>query len=194
MHDRRFNPSLAHRLDDPARLLWLPPDEVIAMLRVQPGDLVADIGAGTGYFTLPLAHALGSKGKVWAVDAQTEMLSLLKEKLDLAGVSNVEPVCAEGDRTEIPDAACTLVFLANVWHEFEDRDAVLREAQRILSPGGRVAILDWRTDVEPVHGPPLAHRIAAADAVRDMRLAGFEQLASAEVGRYSWVVQGEKVR
>ncbi len=194
MHDRRFNPSLAHRLDDPARLLWLPPDEVIAMLRVQPGDLVADIGAGTGYFTLPLAHALGSKGKVWAVDAQTEMLSLLKEKLDLAGVSNVEPVCAEGDRTEIPDAACTLVFLANVWHEFEDRDAVLREAQRILSPGGRVAILDWRTDVEPVHGPPLAHRIAAADAVRDMRLAGFEQLASAEVGRYSWVVQGEKVQ
>ena len=194
MHDRRFNPSLAHRLDDPARLLWLPPDEVIAMLRVQPGDLVADIGAGTGYFTLPLAHALGSKGKVWAVDAQTEMLSLLKEKLDLAGVSNVEPVCAEGDRTEIPDAACTLVFLANVWHEFEDRDAVLREAQRILSPGGRVAILDWRTDVEPVHGPPLAHRIAAADAVRDMRHAAFEQLASAEVGRYSWVVQGEKVR
>ena len=194
MHDRRFNPSLAHRLDDPARLLWLPPDEVIAMLRLQPGDLVADLGAGTGYFTLPLAHALGSKGKVWAVDAQTEMLSLLKEKLDLAGVSNVEPVCAEGDRTEIPDAACTLVFLANVWHEFEDRDAVLREAQRILSPGGRVAILDWRTDVEPVHGPPLAHRIAAADAVRDMRLAGFEQLASAEVGRYSWVVQGEKVQ
>jgi len=194
MHDRRFNPSLAHRLDDPARLLWLPPDEVIAMLRVQPGDLVADIGAGTGYFTLPLAHALGSKGKVWAVDAQTEMLSLLKEKLDLAGVSNVEPVCAEGDRTEIPDAACTLVFLANVWHEFEDRDAVLREAQRILSPGGRVAILDWRTDVEPVHGPPLAHRIAAADAVRDMRHAAFEQLASAEVGRYSWVVQGEKVQ
>jgi ubiquinone/menaquinone biosynthesis C-methylase UbiE len=194
MHDRRFNPSLAHRLDDPARLLWLPPDEVIAMLRVQPGDLVADIGAGTGYFTLPLAHALGSKGKVWAVDAQTEMLSLLKEKLDLAGVSNVEPVCAEGDRTEIPDAACTLVFLANVWHEFEDRNAVLREAQRILSPGGRVAILDWRTDVEPVHGPPLAHRIAAADAVRDMRHAAFEQLASAEVGRYSWVVQGEKVR
>jgi predicted methyltransferase len=52
MHERRFNPSLAHRLDDPARLLWLPPDEVIAMLRVQPGDLVADIGAGTGYFTL----------------------------------------------------------------------------------------------------------------------------------------------
>src|ERR1017187_4799778 len=191
MHDRRFNPSLANRLDDPDRLLWLPPHEVIAALGIQPGDVVADIGAGTGYFALPLARVLGPKGKVCAVDAQTEMLSLLKEKLDLARVSNVEPVCAEGDRTEIPDAACTLVFLANVWHEFEDRDAVLREVQRILSPGGRVAILDWRTDVDPAHGPPLAHRIAPADAVEEMRLAGFEQLSSSEVGRYSWIVQGE---
>jgi predicted methyltransferase len=63
MHDRRFNPSLAHRLDDPARLLWLPPDEVIAALGVQPGDMVADIGAGTGYFILPLARALGQRVK-----------------------------------------------------------------------------------------------------------------------------------
>jgi ubiquinone/menaquinone biosynthesis C-methylase UbiE len=191
MNDKRFNPSLAHRLDDPARLLWLPPDEVIATLRLRPDELVADIGAGTGYFTLPLSRVLGPKGKVWAVDAQEEMLSLLKEKLDLPGVSNVKPVCAEGDRTGIPNATCTVAFLANVWHEFEDRTAVLRESQRILSPGGRVAILDWRTDVDPAHGPPLAHRIAPADAVKEMRLAGFEQLSFAEVGRYSWLVQGE---
>jgi ubiquinone/menaquinone biosynthesis C-methylase UbiE len=191
MNDKRFNPSLAHRLDDPARLLWLPPDEVIATLRLRPDELVADIGAGTGYFTLPLSRVLGPKGKVWAVDAQEEMLSLLKEKLDLLGVSNVKPVCAEGDRTGIPNATCTVAFLANVWHEFEDRTAVLRESQRILSPGGRVAILDWRTDVDPAHGPPLAHRIAPADAVKEMRLAGFEQLSFAEVGRYSWLVQGE---
>src|ERR1035437_7339604 len=154
MLDRLFNAALAKRLDDIGRLIWLPPDDVIVALGVQPREVVADIGAGTGYLTLPLAHAIGSKGKVWAVDAQTEMLSLLLEKLDLAGLSNVQLVHAEGDRKEIPDATCTLVLLANVWHEFEDRNAVLREAQRILSPGGRVAILDWRTDVEPVHGPP----------------------------------------
>ncbi len=192
MHDRRFNASLAYRLDDPARLLWLPPDEVITVLGVQCGDVVADIGAGTGYFTLPLARAVGLRGKLWAVDSQTEMLSLLQQKLDAATISNVEPVHAEADRTELPNAACALVFLANVWHEFEDRDAVLRETRRILAPGGRVAILDWRPDVEPVHCPPLEHRLALSDALREMRLSGFEKLSSAEVGKYSWFVQGEK--
>lgn len=192
MHDRRFNASLAYRLDDLARLLWLPPDEVIAALGVHSGAAVADIGAGTGYFTLPLARAVGPRGKLWAVDAQAEMLSLLQQKLDAATHSNVEPVIAEADSTGLPDAICTLVFLANVWHEFEDRHAVLRETRRILIPGGRVAILDWRPDVEPIHGPPLEHRCALSDTLREMRLFGFEKFSSAEVGKYSWLVQGEK--
>jgi ubiquinone/menaquinone biosynthesis C-methylase UbiE len=194
MHEKRFNASLAHRLDDPARQLWLPTDEVLAVLCVQPGDVIADIGAGTGYFTLPLARAIGPEGKLWAVDSQAEMLSLLKQKADAEVMHNIEPVHAEADSTTLPDAICNLVFLANDWHEFENRDAVLREASRILAPGGRIAILDWRTDVEPVHGPPLAHRIAPANALEEMRLSGFKQLASTEVGLYSWLVQGETLQ
>jgi len=194
MHEKRFNASLAHRLDDPARLLWLPTDEVLAALSVQPGDVVADIGAGTGYFTLPLARAIGPEGKLWAVDSQVEMLSLLKQKVDTEVMLNIEMVHAEADRSTLPDAICNLVFLANVWHEFENRDAVLREASRILAPGGRIAILDWRADVEPVHGPPLAHRIAPANAVEEMRLSGFKQIASTQIGLYSWLVQGETLQ
>ncbi len=192
MHERRFNPSLAHRLDDPERLLWLPPDEVIAALQVQAGDAVADIGAGTGYFTIPLARSVGPQGKVFAVNAQEEMLSLLRQKLDGASLSNIEMVRAEADHTTLQDGACMLAFLANIWHEFDDRVAVLRESLRILRPGGRIAILDWRPDVEPVAGPPLTHRIAAEEAVKEMHIAGFTPLASTLAGRYSWLVQGER--
>lgn len=192
MHERRFNPSLAHRLDDPERLLWLPPAEIVATLGVRSGDVVADIGAGTGYFTLPLARAVGPRGRVFAVDAQEEMLLLLRQKLEGASLPNIETMQAEADHSTLQDGACTLVFLANIWHEFEDRVAVLRESLRILRPGGRIAILDWRPDVEPVAGPPIAHRIAAEAAEMEIESAGFTPLASTKVGRYSWLVQGAK--
>ena len=194
MHDKRFPASQAERLDNPERLLWLPPADVIGALAVQIGETIADVGAGTGYFSLPLSIAVGAAGKVYAVDGQSEMLAWLKGKLDTAEFSNIELVHAEAEQSGLRASSCDLFFLANLWHEIEDRDAVLLEAQRVLKIGGRIAILDWRTDVEPVAGPPLAHRIAPADALREMQLAGFEQLMSVEVGRYSWLVRGEKVQ
>jgi ubiquinone/menaquinone biosynthesis C-methylase UbiE len=194
MHDKRFPASQAERLDNPERLLWLPPADVIGALAVHSGETIADVGAGTGYFSLPLSSAVGAAGKVYAIDGQSEMLAWLKVKLDKAELTNIELIHAEAEQTGLPASSCDLFFLANLWHEIEDRVAVLMEAQRVLKKGGRIAILDWRTDVEPVGGPPLAHRIAPSEALREMRIAGFEQLASAEVGRYSWLVQGEKLQ
>ncbi len=194
MHDKRFPASQAERLDNPERLLWLPPADVIGALAVHAGEAIADVGAGTGYFSLPLASAVGAAGKVYAVDGQSEMLARLKVKLDKAEFNNIELIHAEAEQTGLPAFSCDLFFLANLWHEIEDRVAVLSEARRVLKTGGRIAILDWRTDAEPVAGPPLAHRIAPPDALRETRLAGFERLASAEVGKYSWLAQGEKVQ
>ena len=193
LHEKRFPASQAERLENPERLLWLPPADVIGSLAVHTGETVADVGAGTGYFSLPLSSAVGAAGKVYAIDGQREMLAWLKGKLDKAEFNHVELIHAEAEKTGLPAFSCDLFFLANLWHEIEDRAAVLLEARRVLKSGGRIAILDWRTDVELVAGPPLAHRIAPTDALREVRLAGFEQLSSAEIGQYSWMVQGEKV-
>jgi ubiquinone/menaquinone biosynthesis C-methylase UbiE len=191
MNDRRFKASQANQLDAPERLLWLPPAEVIGALAVRPGDTIADVGAGTGYFSLPLAQAAGPQGKVYALDAQAEMLSLLRQKLKDNAVCNVEPVYAEADATSLPDACCSLVFLANVWHEFADRAAVLRESRRILKPRGRIAILDWRPDVEPEVGPPPEHRLASSDAADALYAAGFHRIERSNTGKYSWLAQAE---
>ena len=194
MHDKRFPASEAHRLDDPARMVWLPPAEVLGALSLRPGDTIADLGAGTGYFSLPLAKAVGTEGKVYAVDAQAEMLAHLRQKLQQGSVSNVELIHAEAESTALPDACCSLVFLANVWHEFADRSAVLDESRRILKHRGRIAIIDWRPDVARENEPPLDHRLDASNAVNELLAAGFHQVANVNVGHYSWLVQGEKLQ
>jgi len=192
MHGKRFAASEAHRLDAPGRQLWLPPAEVIAALRLRSGDTIADVGAGTGYFSLPLAQAAGPEGKVYAVDAQAEMLAHLRQKLEEVSVSNVELIHAEAESTALPDACCNLVFLANVWHEFADRAAVLQESCRILKHRGHIAIVDWRPDVERENGPQLDHRLDASNALTLLRSTGFHQVTNVNVGQYSWLVQGEK--
>ncbi len=189
MHERRFDAALAHRLDLPDRIAWLPPDDVIHAFGVQPGDTVVDLGAGTGYFSLPLALAVGSRGHVIAVDAQSEMLEHLRKKTISFPVPNIELIHAEGDATTLRGASCDLVFMANVWHELPDRGAALGEAKRILKTPGRIAILDWRPDVEPDHGPPLTHRLSAQSAAAELIVAGFESISRRDIGKYSWLVQ-----
>jgi ubiquinone/menaquinone biosynthesis C-methylase UbiE len=194
MNERRFNSAHAHRLDDPARRVSLPPAEVLAAMALHSGETIADVGAGTGYFSLPLAQAVGPHGKLYAVDAQEEMLALLRQKLDEAALANVELIHAEANNTRLPASCCDLVFAANIWHEFDDHAAVVREFARVLKPGGRIAVLDWRTDVEPVAGPPLEHRLDSSHAVDALRSSGFQKVTSANVGLYSWLVQGERKR
>ena len=191
MHNRRFPAAEAHRLDLPARRIWLPPADVLGAMAVRSGQTVADVGAGTGYFSLPLALAVGPHGKIYAVDAQDGMLLLLRHKLDEAGISNVDLIHAEADNTGLAAGSCDLLFAANVWHEFDDRAAVLKEAARVLKVGGQIAILDWRTDAPPEPGPPVAHRLHSSNAVDALRSGGFQNIAVARVGLYSWLVKGE---
>jgi ubiquinone/menaquinone biosynthesis C-methylase UbiE len=160
-------------------------------MNVHSGQTVADVGSGTGYFSLPLADAVGLQGKVYAVDAQNEMLALLRQKLDDAAIPNVELIHAEAGNTTLPRCSCDLFFAANVWHEFHDRGAVLKEAARVLKAGGQVAILDWRTDTPPEPGPPVAHRLNSSNAVDAMRSCGFQNITVARVRSYSWLVRGE---
>lgn len=188
MSDRRFDPAKADKLEDPQRTHWLPPGAVMARMEVEPGWTVADVGAGTGFFARPLARAVGSGGRVVAIDAQREMLARLLVTLAEAGGSErIDPVLAEADALPLADDACDGALLAHLWHELDDPVGVAREARRIVRPGGRVAILDWQP-VEPPPGPPFDHRVGPESARDALATAGWVPSAPSRVGPYAWLV------
>lgn len=187
MNERTFHHHHHARLDAPERQSWLSTDEVLAALGLMPGQRIADLGAGTGYFARPMAVAVGPSGWVAAVDLQPEMLALLKDKPELPGAAVITPVLGAAHKTALPASSFDLVFLANVWHELDDVGAVLSEAKRLLAPKGRVAILDWRTDVAKEPGPPMEHRVSEEAALASLKAAGFAA-SSRHVGAYAYLL------
>lgn len=192
MHERRFSPTQAHRLDDPERKTWLPPEEILSKLDLQPGQTVADIGAGTGYFSLPLAKAVGKDGKIFAVDVEPQMLALLQDKLSESGCSNIECQAAEATETKLPAESCDLVFLANIWHELDDPAAMFGEASRLLKSTGKLAILDWRADLDSPPGPPQEHRVARKELEAALCNHGWKIVSASAVAGYSYLVIAEQ--
>ena len=189
MNDRVFHFSQAHKLEDPERLQWLPPMAVIDALRLRPGMAVADIGAGTGYFAIPISKAVGSSGKVFAVDFQPEMLTILREKLNAPeSPRNLELVDGSATESHLPGQSCDLVLYANIWHELVDPVAALREAERIVRRDGRIAILDWRPEVSRPPGPPLEHRISPGTVDDTLGGQSWEFESAVNIGPYSYLV------
>ena len=137
-----------------------------------------------------MAAAVGIDGHVFAVDVAPQMLDRLRTRLAEAGAINVQCFEGEASSTGLPSGCANVVFMANVWHEFDDHAAVLGEARRLLQPRGRIAILDWRPDAVPDHGPPVAHRIAANAAKASLEGAGLVVHSAGNVGRYSWLLVG----
>jgi ubiquinone/menaquinone biosynthesis C-methylase UbiE len=122
---------------------WQQTDAVVAALELRPGARVADIGAGSGWFTRPLARAVGPSGKVWAVDVDADMNERLRERLAEEGIANVEIVLGEYADPKLPDGTLDLVFTSNTFHHIESRPEYFRNLKRDLAPGGRVAIVDY---------------------------------------------------
>jgi ubiquinone/menaquinone biosynthesis C-methylase UbiE len=184
-HERMFHHHHAQKLDDPERAKWLPAEPIVRRL-ARPGLAVADVGTGTGYFAIPLAGAVSPGGRVFAVDLQPEMLALLRSRLPPE--LPITLVAGEATRTTLGEASVELVLLANVWHELDDRAAALAEAARVLRPGGRLAIVDWRTDVADEPGPRPDHRVAASKTVATLTDGGWTIETSEPMGSFHYLV------
>ncbi len=164
----------AQVFDDPERDVWQKPDEVIRALGLAPDAAVADIGSGTGYFSVRLARALPA-GRVYGADLEPDMVHYLGRRAMHENLANVVPVQAAPDDPRLP-APVDVVIVVDTYHHIGARPDYFSRLRRSLKPGARVAIIDYRADSPD--GPPAAYRVPPSRVEAEMRSAGYRLLAA----------------
>lgn len=148
------------------------PRKAIGLLELKPGMVVADVGAGSGYYTYLLSRAVGPDGKVYATDIQPGMLRLLERKLASRKITNVETLLATETDPKLPEACCDLILMVDVYHEFSQPQAMLRKLKSALKPAGRLVLLEFRKEDPDV---PIReeHKMSVAEARLELEHEGY---------------------
>lgn len=159
-------------LDDPKRDEYQKPHEVLSALNIKPGEVIADIGAGTGYFTFRLAHHVGAKGKVYAIDVSPDMIRHLNRRSRDTKTTNVVPILADNDDPLLPEQSVNRIFICDVWHHVENQTKYLALMKKMLKPGGEIVMIDFHKKDLPF-GPPLEMKIAREELIKQLETNGF---------------------
>lgn len=168
-------------LDDPSRDVWQKPHEVVTALALRPGDAVADIGAGSGYFARRFAH---HAAKVYAVDIDANLLKIALENAP----PNLSSILALPDDPELPHASVDVIFFCDVIHHIEGRVAYYQKLKQALRPGGRVVIVDFFKKELPV-GPPPAMKLSEEEVRREFEQAGFRLIKKHDPLPYQYFLE-----
>ena len=166
-------------LERPEREKEEKPALLIDNLKLEADDVVADIGAGTGYFTFRLAEKV-PEGKVLAVDIQPEMLEILEQGERERGLKNVEPILGAVDDPKLPAGEVDLVLMVDSYHEFDHPREMMLAIVAALKPGGRVALVEYRGEDAELNIKPL-HKMTQAQARREMAAVGLEHVETLNV-------------
>ena len=158
--------------DSAERDAWQKPDVVVEKLGLQEKEVVADIGAGTGYFAVRIAKRIPA-GVVYAVDIEADMERFVRARADKEGLKNLRAVTANANDPMLPEAV-DLVLIVDTVHHIEDRNAYFAKVKTKLKPGGRIVIVDFKKEDTPV-GPPLEMRLGPDDVIADLKKSGLIQ-------------------
>lgn len=159
-------------LEDPKRDAYQKPHEVVHALGLKPGEIIADIGAGSGYFTFHLARHIGEKGKVYAVDVSAEMILHVNRRIREFKANNVVTILADPDDPLLPEQSVNRFFICDVWHHIGNQTKYLSLMKKMLKPGGEVVIIDFHKKELPF-GPPMQMKIAREDLIKQFDSNGY---------------------
>ena len=148
------------------------PETALNAIGIAPGSTVADVGAGSGYFTVRMARRVGAQGRVYANDLQPEMLAMLASRLQKEGVRNVTLVQGTVDDPKLPAGSIDVILLVDVYHEFSQPQIMLRRMREALKPGGRLVLLEYRKEDPSVPIRP-EHKMSVAEAKLEVEAEGY---------------------
>jgi precorrin-6B methylase 2 len=160
-------------LERPERAEEERPDLLMAALKLKKGDVVADIGAGTGYISWRMAQLVGEKGIVYGVDIQQEMLDLLEKSMTERGLKNVKPVLGTISDPKLPPASVDLIIMVDVYHEFSEPSAMMAGMCAALKKGGRLVFVEYRGE-DPSVPIKLVHKMTEAQVKKEAALHPLE--------------------
>jgi len=192
-HEHVFHFDQHARLDSPERRERQPPGPLVELIARSSPQVVADLGAGTGYFALPLAQQLPA-ARVICLDLEPRMLGLLDERAAGAGMfGRLETrLVTESPALPLTDGEVDAVVLVNLWHELGDPPATLAELARSLRSGGRLVICDWAPEGDREAGPPVEHRVAAGAVEAVLSESGWSAVRRVPLYRDHWTVTAER--
>lgn len=172
-----FPPEDLGLLEVPDRDLWQKPDRIMDALGIADASVVADIGAGGGWFTVRLARRVGPNGRVYAQDVQPAMDTVLSRRIQREGLTQVRRILGTPTDPRLPVEALDAVLMVGVVHEIPDRVAFFRHVRAALRPTGRVGVVDF-TEGDGGPGPAATERVDRSVVVRDAEAAGLEWIPS----------------
>jgi ubiquinone/menaquinone biosynthesis C-methylase UbiE len=166
-----FPPEKLDILERPRE--WQDIDEIMYRMRIRKGDVVADIGAGSGYFTIPLARKVGPEGRVYAEDIQKEMTDYISQKVEKLQLKNIIIILGKVENPLIPNNSLNHAFIANTYHELERPLLLLNNIKKDLRSHGKLTIIDWDPTKYPFFGPPIEAKVPVDTVIKEAEQAGF---------------------
>lgn len=187
-HGRLFPPQDLGLLEGPDRDAWQRPDQIMDFLEIAEGSVVADLGAGGGWFTIRLANRVGPNGRVYAEDIQPEMISAISRRAERENLkSRIQTVLGTSLDPQLPTRV-DVVLIVDAYHEMDDPRELLRNVRQSLKPGGRVGIVEFKKDG---YGPgrPMEERVDPETVIRDAEAAGLRLESRGDFLRYQYLLK-----